>query len=74
MFSSVTIIHWNGDDLPEELRALPAGAYVVGPASELVALTPEEEAGIAKALESLDAGRGIQHENVAERIRRITDR
>jgi hypothetical protein len=37
----VTIIDWNGADLPAELRNLPAGRYVIQPADE--ALTPDAE-------------------------------
>jgi hypothetical protein len=28
----MAVIHWNGTDLPEALRSLPAGDYVVAPA------------------------------------------
>jgi hypothetical protein len=67
----VTIMHWNGDDVPDELRALPAGTYVVQPAEELTALSPEEEAGLVAALESVRAGKGIEHEAVRARVQRI---
>jgi hypothetical protein len=42
----VTIIHWNGHDLPEELKDLPAGDYALHSADELIALTPEEQQGV----------------------------
>lgn len=60
----VTIIHWNGTDLPEELRSLPAGKYVVERADD--SLTPDEEEGLIQALDSLRAGKGISHEETRE--------
>ena len=70
----VTIIHWNGRDLPAELKDLPAGDYAVQPAEDLVALTPEEEAGLVAALESLQAGKGVAHEEVRRRVLRHVQR
>jgi hypothetical protein len=47
------VITWNGNDIPPELLELPAGRFVVEPVEdEAPVLTPEEEAGIAAALES----------------------
>jgi hypothetical protein len=66
----IKVIHWNGGDLPEELRDLPAGTYVVQRADELTELTAEEEEGLAAALESLNAGHGVDHEDVRRRILR----
>lgn len=50
------VIHWNGKDLPEELRELPAGRYFVEAVDEVLELTEEEEEGIRRALASLYAG------------------
>jgi hypothetical protein len=66
----VTIIHWNGRDLPEELRSLPAGDYAVQAADDAMTLSSEEEAGLIEALESLRAGKGVAHEAVRERVLR----
>lgn len=74
MIHSVTIIHWNGRDLPEELRALPAGEYAVQGADEALALSAEEEEGIRAAMESLQAGRGVAHEDVRARVLRHVGR
>jgi hypothetical protein len=68
----VTIIDWNGADLPDELRALPAGRYVVQPAD--VSLAPDEEEGLIAALESLRAGKGVPHDVARDRILRSLDR
>jgi hypothetical protein len=64
----VTIIDWNGADLPEELRRLPAGKYVLQAAED--ALTPEEEEGLVAALESLQQGRGVAHDEARDRLLR----
>jgi hypothetical protein len=62
----VTIIEWNGADLPAELRKLPAGTYIIQPAEE--ALAPDEEQGLITALESLRAGKGVPHEAARKRL------
>jgi len=66
--SLMAIINWNGSDLPEALRHLPAGRYVVEPLDDSLALSPEEEEGLIEALESLRAGRGVDHEQVRARV------
>lgn len=65
--AGVTIVDRNGADLPAELRGLPAGKYVLQRAD--AALT-EEESGIIAALESLHAGKGVPHDEAAERLLR----
>lgn len=62
----VTIIDWNGADVPEELRSLPAGKYVIQRADE--ALTSDEEQGLVAALESIRAGKGVPHDVARERL------
>ncbi len=64
----MAVIHWNGTDLPEALRTLPAGDYVVAPVEAEPLLTPEEEEGLVEALASLRAGRGVDHEQVRSRV------
>jgi hypothetical protein len=56
------VIEWDGSHLPEELRKLPPGRYVLEPL--IAPLTPEEETGIAQAIEDLDAGKGIPFNEV----------
>jgi hypothetical protein len=68
----MAVIDWNGSDVPEALRRLPAGRYVVEPLDEPSELTPDEEEGLIQALESLRAGRGLEHEQVRERILKHT--
>ncbi len=62
----VTIIDWNGADIPAELRSLPAGKYVIQRADD--ALTPDEEQALITALESLRAGNGVPHDLARERL------
>ena len=67
-----TIIEWDGIHVPEELRQLPPGRYLIGSAYELWdedELTPEEDAGIRAALDDLDAGHGIPYEEAMRQIR-----
>ena len=64
------IVTWNGNDLPPELRELPAGRYVVEAVEdEAPSLSPEEEAGIEAALGSYAKGSVID----AKRAREIID-
>ena len=64
----MAIITWNGSDLPDALRPLPAGRYIVEALDESASLTPEEEDGLIQALDSLSAERGIDHEEVRARV------
>lgn len=37
----VRVLHWNGKDVPPELKELPAGEYAIEPIDST--LTPEEK-------------------------------
>ena len=63
------VLHWNGKDIPEELRELPAGTYVVEAVDEAPSLSSEEEQGVAQALRSLRAGNG----RTADQVRQTSD-
>jgi hypothetical protein len=64
------VVHWNGKDVPAEMRELPAGRYVVEAVEDdAPLLTPQEEAGIEAALESYRQGRIVD----AKRAREIID-
>ena len=64
------VLHWNGKDLPIELRELPAGDYLVEELDDQAPdLTADEEAGLEAALESYRQGRGVD----GERARAIVD-
>ena len=62
------VVDWNGKDLPDELRALPPGRYVLERVDEPTELTADEEEGIRTALRSLEAGRGRSLDEVRERL------
>ena len=70
----VRVLRWNGKDLPEELRNLPPGDYVVEPVEDVPPLTEEEEEGIRRALASRDAGRVVDHDDVRRSVNAILKR
>jgi hypothetical protein len=51
------IVNWNGVDVPEELKGLKKGRYVLLPMD--TDLTEEQEAGLEAALASVRAGKGV---------------
>jgi hypothetical protein len=66
------IIHWDGKHLPDELRQLPPGRYIVDSISNIDDpddLTPEEEAGIRLALDEAEAGQALPWEDAVREIR-----
>ncbi len=62
--SMATVLKWNGKDLPDELRKLPEGRYVIESLDAVPALTPEEERGLEEALKELNRGEGSDLEDV----------
>jgi hypothetical protein len=68
--TKAVVAEWNGQDVPEQLRALPAGRYVLAPLDESVTLTDEEEAGLVAALKSAEI-RVLSHDDVMGRARKI---
>lgn len=68
------MLHWNGKDLPEELRELPPGTYVVESIDQPPLLTHDEESGLSAALASLHAGKGRTLEQVQQTIDAILRR
>jgi len=63
------VLNWNGTDLPDELRDLPAGRYVVESADDPPDLTDDEEEGLRQALASLRRGEG----RTADQVRATID-
>jgi hypothetical protein len=53
------IVNWNGVDVPEELKALKKGRYVLVPIDEPPELTEAQEAGLEAAMASIRAGEGL---------------
>jgi len=65
------MIEWDGTNLPEELRRLPPGRYLIGSAYEIwdEELTSEEEAGLQHALDQAEAGQVRPLDEVMREIR-----
>ena len=61
-------------NLPDEIRSLPPGRYVVEPFEEEVQLSPDEEEGLRQAITSLEAGKGSSLEDVRDRVLRALRR
>ena len=64
----MTVLNWDGTDLPGELRELPAGRYTIERIDDAAPLTAEEEAGLAAALASVQRGEAFTAQQVADRI------
>lgn len=62
------VVEWDGENVPDEMRSLPPGRYLLESLDEAAALTPEEEEGIRQAMASLAAGRGHSLEEVRARV------
>ena len=58
------VLHWNGKDLPRELRGLPPGRYLV----EVVDVVPElslaDEEALAQGLDEIDRGETVPWKQV----------
>lgn len=64
------VVEWDGKNVPSEMRSLPPGRYVVESVDDVVALTPEEDAGLEEAIRAVDTGeRGLSLDEVRESIR-----
>jgi hypothetical protein len=65
------VFHWNGKDIPDELRVLPVGRYILEPLEDVAPeLSHEDEDGLREALASLRAGKGRTVEQVRQTITR----
>ncbi len=65
----VRVLHWNGKDLPEELRDLPPGEYIlVDSTPGLTDLTPLDEQGLLEAMDEVDGGEVVPWEKVRDEL------
>jgi hypothetical protein len=62
-------IDWDGTHMPEELRQLPPGTYLVQFVDDIHELTPEEDAGLREALDDLEAGHFVSYEDAMRELR-----
>ena len=62
------VVEWDGKNVPDQMRSLPPGRYVLESVDETIGLTPEEEEGIRQALSSLEAGQGRSIDDVRKRV------
>jgi hypothetical protein len=67
------IVNWNGVDVPEELKALKKGRYVLVPVDEPPELTEEQEAGLEAAMASIRAGEGLSLEQALAQAKAILE-
>jgi hypothetical protein len=56
------VLNWNGKGIPDELRALPPGRYVIEAVDEAPELTDDEQEGIEAALVSVRQGKGCREQ------------
>jgi hypothetical protein len=63
------IVNWNGVDVPEELKALKKGRYVLVPIDEPPELTEEQEAGLEAAMASIREGHGLSREEAFDKVK-----
>jgi hypothetical protein len=64
------ILDWDGKELPKALKRLPPGRYRIERVAEDLQPSPSEEAGILKAIASVEAGKGLPLATVLEKLRR----
>lgn len=67
----MTTLTWNGTDLPQELRELPPGEYVITGTAGPWALTPAEEAGLQLAVAQAQRGEVVPHDDVEAAMRAL---
>ena len=63
------IVNWNGVDVPEELKALEKGRYVLVPLDEPPELTEEQEAGLEAAMASIREGHGLSRDEAFAKLK-----
>jgi hypothetical protein len=63
------IVDWNGVDVPEELKALKKGRYVLVPIDEPPELTEEQELGLEAAMASMREGHGLSRDEAFAKLK-----
>lgn len=62
---AMPVVHWNGTDVPDELRRLPAADYVIEPIVR--ELSTDEEQGVRVGLDDVEHGRVVSHDEIRAR-------
>ena len=65
----VAEIEWDGTRLPEELRQLPPGRYILALVDDGDALSDDEDAAVRRGLDELTAGRMLPLDEAVRGIR-----
>lgn len=74
MFMS-RVLHWNGKDVPPELRELRPRSYIVAEyAEDMAELPPGEEDAIRQGLAEIDRGESVPAEQVHAELRELLKR
>lgn len=63
-----TVLNWNREEIPEDLRSLLKGCYVFVSVDDVMELIVEEDVGLEIALVFIRAGRGVSCDDVQCRI------
>jgi hypothetical protein len=58
------VLNFDGERLPEEMKSLPSGRYVLQSVDDVGLLNAEEETGLEDAARSLDRGEGFTAEEL----------
>ena len=64
------VLKWNGRDLPDELKELPPGRYVVESVDRAPELTPEQEDDLVAAIREADDDQGVGLDEARSQARR----
>jgi hypothetical protein len=62
-------LDWDGEHVPEALKQLPPGRYVLVEVDAALSLSAEEENGLREALSTAEAGEGRTLAEVRSRVR-----
>jgi hypothetical protein len=63
------VLSFDGKQLPEEMKSLPSGRYVLQSVDDIVGMSDEQEAGLEAAALSLDRGEGLSAEELRGEVR-----
>jgi hypothetical protein len=64
-------LDWDGEHVPEELKELPPGRYVLTEVDQTVPLSAEEESGLREAFAASRAGQGRSLAEIRAALDRI---